>query len=333
MAIGIIGTDVQAFAENFSLGEFERMAQNISAMQALQGAIRVRDQRLKGPYVHDNVIRRYATPVSRRDPASTSAATDIPVQATSDTRVKLKRAWGPFANTKDAWHEMLSGAGNDPLALAQSLGQQAAEDQMRDELNAGLRAARAALAAQSDNTLDITGASTTTLTADTLVDAASLFGDAFSARIVAWVGHAKPYYNLVKSQVSTLRLDQYSAERFMSGEVGPVLGKPFYATDSDALTAVVSGTTVYYTLALVENAITIDNARPLDVAIDQITGLQNLVVRLQAEYDFNLGVKGFTWDVTNGGANPTDAAVATSTNWDKTGTTKKDLAGIVIIST
>ncbi|MGH9339528.1 MAG: major capsid protein, partial [Acidobacteriota bacterium] len=56
----------------------------------------------------------------------------------------------------------------------------------------------------------------------------------------------------------------------------------------------------------------------------------NLVMRIQGEYAYNLRLRGFAWDVTNGGANPTDSALGTSTNWDKAATADKSLAGIRI---
>lgn len=43
-------------------------------------------------------------------------------------------------------------------------------------------------------------------------------------------------------------------------------------------------------------------------------------------------MKGFAWDVANGGANPTDNALATGSNWDMTATSFKDLAGVSLIT-
>jgi hypothetical protein len=56
--------------------------------------------------------------------------------------------------------------------------------------------------------------------------------------------------------------------------------------------------------------------------------LEQLVMRIQGEYAFNVGCKGFKWDVTNGGANPTGAAPGTTTNRDKAMAEHKNLAGV-----
>lgn len=333
MAIGVIGTDVDQFNTNFNLGEMETISQNIAALQAAGGIFRLTDRRLKGQYVRNTVKRYGGSGVSRRDPTSTSAATDISVQATSDTRVKLKRTWGPYANTKDAWYEMLADAGGDPLQLAQDWGVKAAEEQQQDWLNSGLRAAAAALNAQSDNKYTVP--SSGTLDTQSMIKGAATFGDAFMGRVRGLIMHSKPFYDLIEDQVVTLKTTGISD--IALADPSQATGfKPVIVTDSDALVSVTgtgtAATTDYFTLALVDGAVTLDNARPLDAAIDEITGLDNLVIRIQAEYDFTVGVKGFQWDETNGGANPTDAAVATGSNWDKVGTTKKDLAGIIIQS-
>ena len=59
-------------------------------------------------------------------------------------------------------------------------------------------------------------------------------------------------------------------------------------------------------------------------------GRENIVTRLQGEYAYNVGCKGVKWDVTNGGVNPSDAAVGTSTNWDSVMDDVKDLGGVII---
>ena len=48
---------------------------------------------------------------------------------------------------------------------------------------------------------------------------------------------------------------------------------------------------------------------------DLITGGQNLAMRIQGEYAYNIKIKGCRWNIGAGGANPTDAALATSANW------------------
>jgi hypothetical protein len=90
--------------------------------------------------------------------------------------------------------------------------------------------------------------------------------------------------------------------------------------------------TTYHTLGLVQNAVVVEDSEETMMESQIITGLENLVVRLQGESAYNLGLKGFKWDVSNGGANPSDSAVGTGSNWDAVATSYKDWAGVVIKS-
>jgi len=61
-------------------------------------------------------------------------------------------------------------------------------------------------------------------------------------------------------------------------------------------------------------------------------GAENIKRTWQAQWSYNVGLKGYAWDKTNGGASPTNAALATGSNWDRYATSVKDLAGILVNS-
>ena len=84
------------------------------------------------------------------------------------------------------------------------------------------------------------------------------------------------------------------------------------------------------TLGLVENATVIEESEEPTVHTDVVSGKDNLVLRLQSEYAYNLGVKGTAWDVANGGVNPDDTALGMASNWDSVMDDVKDLAGVRI---
>jgi hypothetical protein len=63
-----------------------------------------------------------------------------------------------------------------------------------------------------------------------------------------------------------------------------------------------------------------------------VTGYEQLVLRTQGEYAFNVGVKGFQWDTSTGGVNPTDGNLGTAANWDQVAASVKDCAGAVLKS-
>ena len=331
MATGLIA-NVEAFDAQFQTGVMEQIAQNIQVFDQSNGTIRLIDERLGGDYSKRAVRRRISSAISRRDPTSTSAATDLPATTTSDVGVKLKRTFGPVANSRDAWNEMIADSGGSIEALALDYGRVAGEEMMKDQVDSSLRALQAGLVGEADNLFTVT--SNGTLNTSGLIDGLAKFGDAANG-IVAWVGHSKSYYDLVKEQAVTTNIDGVS--NFAVATATPVtMNRPFIVVDSDAL-KITTGTgtaavTDYYTLGLTVDACRIINSRSFDMVMDDITGLDNLVTRLQAEYDYNIELKGLAWDTTNGGANPTDAAVATETNWDKTGTDAKHLPGVMVKS-
>jgi Major capsid protein 13-like len=64
--------------------------------------------------------------------------------------------------------------------------------------------------------------------------------------------------------------------------------------------------------------------------MQEITGLDTLVLRYQGEFAYNLGVKGFKWDTANGGVNPVNSAINDGTNWDPALTDVRERAGVVM---
>jgi len=200
-----------------------------------------------------------------------------------------------------------------------------------DMLNSSLRATRAALANQASNLYTVPA--NATLNTLGLVQGLAKFGDA-ADRIVAWIMHSKAYYDLVANQITA---NIYGVSNFNIAQGSPVtLNRPVIITDSDAL-AVDGGAgstayTNYYTLGLTVGGALVENSEQEELVVIDITGLENLVVRYQGEFAYNLGVKGFKYDITNGGANPADAALGTGSNWDPAYASLKNWAGIAIQS-
>ena len=60
-------------------------------------------------------------------------------------------------------------------------------------------------------------------------------------------------------------------------------------------------------------------------------GKERIETTMQVDYTFGLSLKGYTWDESNGGKSPTDAELATGSNWDKVATSIKHTAGVITI--
>lgn len=293
---------------------------------AVNGAIILRTVEKPGDYEYESFFKDIANLVSRRDNTSTSAATKLSMAQDEFVRVKLSRKIGPVDMARDAFRKWMGRY--NPTEFSGILGEQIAVAQQLDMANSALLAARAALVNVSSGALLNTIASSGTITTNGLIDTLAKFGDR-ADRIVAWVMHSKPYYDLTKQQV-TSNITGVSNFNVQTGT--PVtLNRPVLVTDSDSL-KVTSGSpavTDYYTLGLTANGVLCEVTETNDVVVDDVTGLEVLMTRLQGEFAYNLGLKGFKYDTANGGVNPNATAVGTGTNWDKAASYDKALAGVV----
>jgi hypothetical protein len=114
------------------------------------------------------------------------------------------------------------------------------------------------------------------------------------------------------------------------GAQPPTFNRPFLATDAASLW-IDATTDTYQVLGLVPGAIRLTADTQLSqVIVQEVTGGENLKLRIQGERDWLVAVKGYTYDYANGGANPSDAALATATNWDLVASSHKLGAGILI---
>jgi hypothetical protein len=57
-----------------------------------------------------------------------------------------------------------------------------------------------------------------------------------------------------------------------------------------------------------------------------------LARRWQSEYGYNVECKGFKWDIANGGINPSNATLGTTTNWDQVAYDDKLTAGVRLVT-
>ncbi|AKI28741.1 major head protein [Stenotrophomonas phage vB_SmaS-DLP_2] len=216
----------------------------------------------------------------------------------------------------------------NPEVAGAAMGQQLAVDTMADMLNVGLGSVYSALSQVPDVVYDATAntdAADKLPTWNNLNNGQAKFGDQ-SSQIAAWIMHSTPMHKLYGSNLT-------NGERlFTYGTVNVVrdpFGKLLVMTDSPNLFA--AGTpNVYHILGLVPGGVLIGQNNDFDANEETKNGDENIIRTYQAEWSYNIGVKGFAWDKANGGKSPTDAALFTSTNWDRYATSHKDLAGVVV---
>lgn len=329
MAIGK-ASDFVVYQDEVRGAVVERLTQASDFFNSAGGGISMSTVSKRGEYAKETFFQNISSLVTRRDTTSTSAATDLASTMDEIISVKLNRKVGPVAQTLDAFRKVELAAGEDSLSFL--IGTQVAKAMEVDMLNACLRSGVAALNNQS--TAKYTVPSSGTITSEALVDGLSLFGDQGS-RINTWVMHSKVFYDLMKYQISasTGNGDNVAAVAFQ--QASPLtLNRPVIVTDSDALLSSSGSpeTTSYYTLGLTNMGLMCENTEEELMYSELVTGLENIVVRLQGEFAYNAGVKGFKWDTSGGGANPVDADLGTGSNWDPAFDNVKDWAGFLIQS-
>lgn len=327
MAIGK-ASDMVIYQAEFQSGLVEGLNQNVALFnEQTRGAIRLVPAALKGYYSKSAFFKDVSSLVTRRDITSTSAATDLAMTQDESISVKINRKIGPVAQTLDA----IKKAGLTEAQASFAFGQLAASRKMKDMVNTALIAVEAAIQGNTLMNLDITGEATKTASTSALVRAQALMGD-MAGDIVCWVGHSKPYNDILAGMISD-KVSGLADIVTIQGGIPATLGRAFVVSDAPALTdANGSAADTYNTLGLVAGAVTVDESEEETFATEIVTGLENLARRWQSEYAYNVSVKGFKWDIANGGVNPTDGTLGTTTNWDKVAYDNKLTAGVRLLT-
>ena len=325
-----IQSDFQIYNDELQTGFNETLQQETEAFNAASnGAIVMRTMMHEGEYAREAFFKAVTGLVTRRDvtAAAITAITDLGLTQGEFITVKVNRKIGPIMNTRNMFRKIM----RDPGEFSVLIGQQAAKATAIDMLNTGLRSAVAALSGVATLVHTVVAASPTdTISTDNLIQALFKAGDSAN-EIVLWAMHSTAYAKLMREQVTTHSFDAVAGAIIAQGS--PItLNRPVLMTDSPALHAATSPTDPVKVLGLRSGAIRLDESELQDMVVDDVTGTEQLSVRVQGEYSFNVGILGFEWDIGNGGANPVDSALATASNWDQAATSIKSLAGVLMIA-
>lgn len=321
-----IGTkaDFKIYDEEYQGGEYERIAQMTKAFnEGSAGALRLIQAELKGHYAKEAVFDRITGLISRRDISATTDVSATKLTQDEKISVKVNRRVGPVDQTIDSFKKI----SKDPKEMSFIVGGLVGEEKVKDYVNTCIMCVEAALSGVAGLIYDGTAG---TMTHTGLVNGLSKFGDR-AQDIACWLMHSKVYFDLMKQAIAD-KIVEVAGVTIYQGSVA-TLGRPCVVIDSPALyNDNGSATDTYNTLGLVKGAATTTESEEETMVIDTVTGKENLIVRMQGEYAFNEEVKGFKWDVDNGGENPTDTALATATNWDSIVGDNKNTAGVRIVT-
>lgn len=303
---------IQQFAEAFN--------------EASANTIQIVPRQLKGDFAKESFFKRVSGLVRSRDPKSNADVSDKLLEQDELISVKVNRGIGPVSQTLDFWKKV----GSDPIEMSMVLGVQFGEEIQVDYLNAALAAVNAAMEGMGNVTYDASGETDPLLQTQYLVEGNANLGDR-AQRVRAYVVHSKPWHDLIKGQITNGITN--IADVVANGGEPATLNRPTIITDSSELVipeADGSGTADnYITLGLVEGAVTVTQSEDQYVTMQEITGQDNIVWRLQGEYAMNVGVRGNKY---TGAEQPDTDDLATAANWSFVMADKKNGPGIRVIT-
>ena len=255
--------------------------------------------------------------VDRYAAQAAAAATDL-TQA-QQSMVKVAGGFGPirYEPSQMTWLNKPTQEGIEVAARMFT------EALLADQLNTAIASAAAAIGNVAGLTNDVSA--TGKITHSVLNSTDALFGD-MSQALVARIMTGLQFHTLIGENLANAK------QLFNSDTVRVVdiLCKAIVVTDAPALR--VAGTpNKQKVLTLVAGGVRVSDSGDLITNIETKNGQTRIETTMQSDYTFGLGIKGFTWDETNGGKSPTDAELATGTNWDKVKTSVKECAGVISI--
>lgn len=302
-------SDMKLINELVETGYSERITQNIDAMRGASGGVIVLQSfAYQGNAIQHNFIKSITNLITRRvndGTGSDAAATRLKIGEGDQRAMRIARKIGPVDVTLGTLRTRNMTA--EQLSLA--IGQQIADAELADLLNAGTASLVGALTATTGATVDrtVTAVTNKTLTHQALVAGLKLFGD---VPIAAWLMHSAPFWDLVGDAIDN-GPTEVGATAIFQGFPGS-FNKPVIVTDSPAL----SVSTDFWTFGLTAEALAFVRDSMGDVVGELVTGRENLVYRIQGEYDFACKVKGYRAADAMGN-NPSVAALATTANWQR----------------
>lgn len=315
-------SQMQVFNEYIMPATIETLGQMVDKFNgASNGAIRLTTSGFDGDFLQESffaAIHSAQRRVDRYASQASASATDLTQLRTSG--VKVAGGFGPirFEPGQLTWLQKPTSEGIEVAS------RNFAEALLADQLNTAIAALCAAIGNQgAATTNDVSASAGISYTA--MNAAHALFGD-MSQAIVANVMNGAAYHKLIAQNLTN------GAQLFVAAnvQVVDILGRPVIVTDAPAL--YVAGTpNKLRVLGLADAAAVVYDGGDVISNIDTSNGQTRIETTMQVDYSFGVSLKGYTWDTTNGGKSPTDAELATGSNWDKIATSIKHTAGVMAV--
>jgi hypothetical protein len=315
-------SDMKVFNEYVMPATIETLGQMVEKFNGESGgAIRLTTEGFDGDFYQESFFAAIHSAQRRVDRyAAQGAASATDLSQLQKNGVKVAGGFGPirFEPSQLTWLQKPTAEGIEVAS------RNFAEALLKDQLNTAVACLVAGIENQgAATTVDVSA--TGACTYGTMNTAHALFGDS-SSNIVANVMNGAQYHKLISQNLAN------GAQLFVAGnvQVVDILGRPVVVTDAPAL--YVAGTpNKNKVLGLVDGSAIVYDGGDVISNIETTNGQTRIETTMQVDYSFGVALKGYSWDSVNGGKSPTDAELATGTNWDKVATDIKHTSGVIAI--
>lgn len=315
-------SDMKVYNDDIVGTTIELLGQKTDQFNAASGgAIVLSTASWRGDFSRESFFNQIASAKRRVDRYATIASQAATALTQGEhVGVKVAGGFGPvlFEPAQMTW------LNEDPASAIRAISEGFSDALLADQLNTAVGAAVAAVSGQAALVNDVS--TTVGLSLNVLNNSHAKFGDQ-SQLLITDIMTGAAYHTLVDKALTNAN------QLFVAGNVMvvDVLGKRYVISDIPALYE--AGTpNKTKVLSVVANGIIVDNASDIISNIDTSNGNTRIQTTWQADYSFGLKLKGYSWDVANGGKSPLDAELFTAANWDKAVAENKHTLGTLAIA-
>ena len=314
-------TNMQVYNDEIVGNTIELLGQKIDMFNAASGgSILLNAATFRGDFSKESFFNQIAS-AQRRVDRYAANATQAATALTQGEMVGVKVAggFGPVIFEPAQMTYLQQNPGAAITAIASGF----ADALLADQLNTAVGCAVAAVENVAALVNDVSGSAG--VTQGGLNNSHRKFGD-MSSILAADVMTGDVYHRLVAEAITN------GNRLFLSTnvQVVDILGKLVVISDIPALYE--AGTpNKDKVLSVTSGGIIVDNSSDIVSNMETSNGNKRIETTWQADYTFGVKLKGYAWDVANGGASPTDAELFTGTNWDKAVAENKHTLGTLLV--
>lgn len=266
-----------------------------------------------GEYIELPYFDNIASLVARRDLTSTSAPSDLDITGSQDKAVIVRRRAGPVKFTEDVF---VRGLRRETVEreIGRQIGHMAAKDVRERLIGVAVTALESLTDGTNTHKHSVYAASGTKvlLTLSTLYDARMKLGDAYN-RLTTVVCHSEAFADLVKDTIGNYKVENVGGFTVVTG-LPQAFGMRIVVVDDASLKETNGGNFKrYHTLLLGPSAMGLIYHQSLRIEAERRLDFEAPYWRVLANFDYAPHVFGMKW--AGSGANPNNAALATTSNW------------------